>query len=161
MIVTLEYTPDVGIKINFLTINWITHLENVRKLLNIPFEEMDSVIDLGENQKVESKRDIYQNVNGGENYFFLNYNAENLLTEIEVHWGVTLYVKEVLLNFKNHIQDNVNTLKKLTDNYKEIELGNYLFSDLKLSISDSEYCGGDGHELRYFYASVDITHLDD
>jgi hypothetical protein len=111
MIIKFEYTPDVGIKINSVTINWITHRQDVRRLLNFPFGEIDSVIDLGDNQTIESKRDIYQNVNGGENYFFLNYNAENLLTEVEVHWGVTLYVKELMLNFENHIQATINTLK--------------------------------------------------
>ncbi|GAO43215.1 hypothetical protein FPE01S_02_03190 [Flavihumibacter petaseus NBRC 106054] len=122
---------------------------------------MDSTIDIGDNQTIESRRDVYQNINGGENYFFLNYNADNVLTEVEVHWGVDIFVKEVALNFKSHIQDNVNALKKLTDNFKEIEPGNYLFSDLKLTIADAESCGGDGHELRYFYASTDIAHLNE
>ena len=159
MTTTLKYIPDIGFSLNSVQINWLTTRDNVRKLINIPFKEMDSTIDLGDNRTIESKRDVYQNINGGDNYFFLNYNADNVLTEIEVHSGVDIFVNGVALNFKSHIQNNVNALKKLTDNFKEIEPGNYLFSDLKLAIADDESCGGDGHDLGYFYASTDVTHL--
>ncbi len=161
MTTRLDYIPDIGIKLNSTTLNWLTTRDNVRNLLNLPYTVADNVIDIGENETIESKRDVYQNINGDENYIFLNYNADNLLNEVEVHWGVDIFVKDIVLNFNNHIQDNINALKKLTGNYREIEPGNYLFKDLKLTIADSESCGGDGNELSYFYATTDITHLDE
>jgi len=150
MTTKLEYTPDIGIKLNSVTINWRTHRDNVRKLIDLPFEILDRVTHLGDKQTIESKRDAYQNVNGGDNYFFFNFNSDNVLTEIEIHWGVDIFVKDAALSFKNPIQDNVNALTKLTDNYKEIEPGNYFFPDLKLTIADEESLGGEGHNLGYF-----------
>jgi hypothetical protein len=159
MTTKLEYTPDIGIKINSMTINWFTNRETVRNLLGQPSEQQDRVIDLGENLKVESRRDIYKNIYAGDNYIFLNYNTDNALTELEVHWGVDITVKDIKLDFNSNIQENITALAKLTDNFKEIETGNFLFPTLKLTIADHESLGGDGHELGYFYASTDISHL--
>ena len=157
----LEYTPDVGIKLNSSTINWLQHRGNIRKLIDLPFEEEDKVIDLGDNRSIQVKRDIYENVNSGDNYFFLNYNSENLLTEIEVQWGVNITVNDIDIDFKKNIRESVNGLCKLSHTYKEIEPGNYLFPDLKLTIADQNSLGGDGHNLGYFYASTDISHLNE
>ena len=41
----------------------------------------------------------------------------------------------------------------------ELEEGNYLFKNLKISISNSESSGGEGNALSYFYASHNIDHL--
>ena len=161
MTTKLEYTPDIGIKLNSKTINWLTDRDAVRKLIDLPFEEQDRVIDLSENQSVQCRRDVYENINAEDNYIFFNYNIDNELTEVEVHWGVDITVKDVMLNFNSNIKSNVNALKKLTDNFKEIEPGNFLFPDLKLTIADNNSLGGEDHNLGYFYASTDISHLEE
>lgn len=159
MIQTIEYTPDVGFKLNSIAINWLANREIVRKLIGDLPEQQDRVIDLGENQKFESRRDIYANINASNNYLFLNYNSDNALTELEVHWGCRIIVNDVTLDFNSHIRDNVNALSRLNTHCKEIEPGNFLFSNLKLTIADNESLGGEGNNLGYFYASTDIAHL--
>lgn len=157
----LEYLPDIGIKLNSKTINWLTNRDDARKLLVLPFKEFDRVVKLGLDESILSKRDIYENINGEKNYFSFNYNADNVLTEIEIHWGIDIYVRGVKLIFEKDIQENVKALATISDNFTEIEQGNYLFTDLKLTIADKDSLGGEGHDLGYFYASTDIKHLEE
>ncbi len=67
----------------------------------------------------------------------------------------------IKLKFEKDINDNVNALTKLSNNVREIEAGNFLFPDLKLTIADKESLGGEGHEMGYFYASTDISHFEE
>lgn len=161
MTTELEYQPDLGIKLNSKTINWKTNRDDVRKLIGLPFKEFDRVVELGADKSILSRRDIYENINGGKNYFFFIYNADNVLNEIEIHWGIDIYVKGVKLIFEKDIKENVKALATISDNFMEIEPGNYLFPDLKLTIADKDSFGGEGHDLGYFYASTDIKHLEE
>ena len=161
MTTELEYIPDIGIKLNSQSINWQTNRDKVRNSIGLPFKELDRIVDLGPDESVLSRRDVYDDVNGEKNHFTFHYNKDNLLNEIEIHWGIDIWVKGVKLKFGKDINDNVNALTKLSNNVREIEAGNFLFPDLKLTIADKDSLGGEGHEMGYFYASTDISHFDE
>ncbi|WP_299363163.1 hypothetical protein [Winogradskyella sp.] len=91
--------------------------------------------------------------------FFLNYNKNNLLSELEVHWGIKVWIDNIELDFEKDINTYLNELNSKGYNFKEIEQGNYLFEKLKITIADSESTGGDGNGLSYLYSGQNIEHL--
>ena len=96
-----------------------------------------------------------------KNYFFLNYNEDNKLQSIEIHGGIDVKIKNFTLEFKKDITIALKSLSAISENYSEVEDGNYVFEDLKMAIATSESMGGDGNGLDYFYASNDIEHMID
>ncbi|MEI9957794.1 MAG: hypothetical protein WDM90_16185 [Ferruginibacter sp.] len=137
------YFPNEGISLNQIKIYWGDYRFDIQQLLHNKHSKSDSV----------SKRDIYYNFNGEENYFFLNYDEKNLLIEVEIHNGILISINNILLKFGTDFQTAVSLLKNVSADNVETSAGEYLFKDLKLTISNSESMGGEGDNLAYFYCS--------
>lgn len=161
----IEYIPNIGFNIESLTFLWGQSRSEIREKLNYKYDEDDKIIKISDflegdiSFNIKQKRDIYQNISNEKNYFFLNYNEENKLSEIEVHWGMTILTKGIELNFETDIDECLKLLESIGENYTEIDEGNFLFQNLKMTISSSESIGGEASRLSYFYASKDIEHL--
>jgi hypothetical protein len=156
MHLTITYIPNVGMTINKAEINWGTQREIIRKLLNNNHKAQDSIND---DANISQKRDVYKNYNGSDNFFFLNYNKNNKLIELEVHDGVEIIVGSALLSFEKELSAIVEDLQTISPLVTKIGDCEYFFKDLKLTISDLEAMGGDGSVLGYFYCSVNTDHL--
>jgi hypothetical protein len=152
----ISYVPDKGIVLDGKSLLWNTDREIVRKLLNNSHKPSDDFIS-GIN--MNQRRDIYNNYGGQDNFFFLNYDETNNLSEIEVHFGFQIVVNNITFSFDQDIFKIVTLLKQISSFHKILGDGEYLFVDLKMSISGAESMGGDGNTLSYFYCSKNIDHL--
>lgn len=162
---TIEYIPNTGFKINSVSFNWTDDRNAIRGNLNLKHKADDRVIDLAkywdgdESKNIKQRRDIYEDYGANSSYFFLNYSEDDKLEALEFHWGATIVVAGVELNFDKDIDDCVSRLDEIDSEKIELEEGNYLFKNLKITIASSESMGGEGNDLGYFYASRDISHL--
>ena len=161
----IEYITNVGFIINGKEFNWEDERIDARKKLNNQHTENDIFFensiffDGDKSYDIYQKRDVYQNMNNEKNHFFLNYDREEKLESLEVHSGITISVNDIELVFKKDINDYLKLLKSIGQDYMEIEDGNFLFQNLKVTIANSKSMGGKGKGLSYFYASKNIDHL--
>ncbi|WP_298427807.1 hypothetical protein [uncultured Kordia sp.] len=162
---TLEILPNKGFKLNSDIFNWSEEREFVRQKLKNRHKDDDELIEMSQflngdtSRYIDQKRDIYQDINGMKNYFFLSYNKDNLLRELEVHWGIKIWIEVIEMEFEKDINTYLNLLNSNGFDFKEIEQGNYLFEKLKITIADSESIGGEGNGLSYLYSGQSIGHL--
>ena len=161
----LEYLPNQGFIINSVKIEWNLERDSVRNRLGNKHKSDDRIIDVAEffdgdkSKNIDQKRDIYESLYSKDDSFFLSYDQNNLLTELEVHKGFNIILDGVKLEFGNEILDYIKKFQIKGIEWTEIESGNYLLPILKANIANSESLGGDGTGLRYFYGALDISHL--
>ncbi len=167
MAITLTYQPDKSISFGKILLLWDTDRNQTRQLLNDNFEISDNVIDLSQynngdtSQNIIQRRDIYRNFQGQDNFFFVNYDNEDRLRDIEIHHGLDININGKVINFSMDIEKVTELLGNISNDKKLLSEGEYFFNDLKLTIASSDAMGGDGKELSYFYCSKDVTHLID
>ena len=160
MTITITYQPDKGVYIGDTLLLWGNDRQQVRTLLNDNYEIGDNVIDLGDpNQNIIQRRDIYKNYQEQDNFFFLNYDDNEQLTEVEVHHGINIEVAGITIDFSMDIVKAADLLGSISADNKRLSDGEYFFKDLKLTIACDDTMGGDGNELSYFYCSKDVSHL--
>lgn len=161
----LEYLPNQGFIINSVKIEWNLERVSVRKRLENKHTSDDRLIDVAEffdgdkSKNINLKRDIYENLYSENDSFFLSYDQNNLLMELEVHSGFDIILDGIKLEFGNEILDFIKKFQNKGIEWTEMESGNYLLPILKANIANSESLGGDGTGLRYFYGASDISHL--
>jgi hypothetical protein len=158
---TLTYLPNEGVQINSVELKWSTDRELVRQKLPYEYEEKDSVMDMSQygGNVIVQKRDVYKNINGAENFFFLNYDGENRLSEVELHHGFEICISQTRLTFDMLIDDVVERLSSLSHMVVQLAEGEYFYKELKLTIASADAMGGDGEELSYFYCAKNVDHL--
>ena len=161
----LKYIPNIGFQIGSDKFNWNEDRISVRNKLQNQHKDDDRVIEMAEffggdkSHNIEQRRDIYQDINNGINYFFLSYDKDDTLSELEINWGIEISVKEIQLQFEKDINIYLKEFERIGEKYSKTEEGNYLYENLKMTIADSESMGGEGTGLSYFYGSKDIQHL--
>ena len=167
MAITLTYQPDKSVSFGDLLLLWGTDRHQIRQLLNDNFEISDNVIDMSQYnngdtaQNIIQRRDIYRNFQGHDNFFFVNFDNEDKLRDIEIHHGLDIDINGKVINFSMDIEKVAELLNNISDDKKLLSDGEYLFKDLKLTIASSDAMGGVGNELSYFYCSKDVSHLTD
>ncbi|TXD80532.1 hypothetical protein ESY86_20665 [Subsaximicrobium wynnwilliamsii] len=161
----IEYLPNKGFILNSLKFEWNNERNSVREKLGMKHKEEDKIIDVAEffdgdeSMNIHQKRDVYENLNSKKDMLFLNYDKENRLRDLEVHYGFDILIDNIRLDFGTEISDLIKQFKNIGTEYSELEKGNYFLPKLKITIADSESMGGDGTGLSYFYATSDISHL--
>ncbi|RXK60530.1 hypothetical protein ESA94_08660 [Lacibacter luteus] len=167
MAIKMTYQVDKGFSFADKVILWGADRQLTRKLLNGDFNAGDNVIDLSQynngdtSKNIIQRRDIYENYQEQDNYFFLNFNSNGKLTELELHHGFTINIEGIEIDFSMNIEKVVELLSSISDNKKQLSDGEYFFKKLKLTIASNEAIGGDGPGFAYFYCSKDVTHLID
>ncbi len=162
---TFEYLPSIGFKIDSILFKWDEKREVVREKLEGQHQEDDRIIDMAEffdgneSQNIEQRRDIYTNFKSDHNYFFLSYDENDQIAELEIHWGIKIVVEKIELNFGVDIDQFLTQFSSIGEKYSEIEEGSYLFQNLKMNIANSESSGGEGNGLSYFYSAQNMNHL--
>lgn len=165
MTITLSYQPGNSISIDDTLLLWKTDRQDVRQLLNERLEIADSVIDISEyyngdnSYNILQRRDIYINYKGKDNLFFLNYDNEDKLRDIEIHNGFEVCVNGVKFGFSMNIDKVAELLHNILGDKTQLSDGEYLFKSLKLIIARGKAMGGEGNALSCFYCSKDIAHL--
>jgi hypothetical protein len=165
MAITLTYQPDKGVSFDDTLLLWNTDRKQVRTLLNDKFEIADNVVDLSQynngdtSQNIIQRRDIYKNYKGKDNFFFLNFDTNDRLTEVELHHGLDVKIEDASLDFATDIEKAIELLDRISDKKEQLSEGEYFYKNLKLTVASSDAMGGEGRELSYFYCSKDVTHL--
>jgi len=154
----VTYLPNLGVEIHSEKILWNESRENVRVKLKQSHKDDDkefdnsAFLDGDTSFNIIQKRDIYQDFENEENLFFFTYDEENQLSEIEFHTGIELTIG----NTKIAIGEDINrVIEKLHYPYFENDEGNYFFNELKLTMANDAYMGGDGNSLSYIYLTKD------
>lgn len=165
MTITVTYHPDKSVSFDNTVLLWDLDRQEVRKLLNDKFKIADEVIDLSEyhdgdtSKNIIQLRDIYENYKGLDNLFFLNFDANDKLTEIELQRGFIICIEGVEIDFSMKVEKVAELLTSISNEKKQLSEGEYFFKKLKLTVASSSAMGGDSSELAYFYCSKDVSHL--
>jgi hypothetical protein len=165
MAITLTYEPNKGVSFDDTSLLWGTDRQQVRTLLNAKFEVGDNIFDLSQydhndtSENIIQRRDIYENYQGQNNFFFLNFDTAEQLIEVELHHGLDINLKGIVINFSMGIEKVVDLLESVSTDKIQLSEGEYFFKELKLTIANSNAKGGEGNEISYFYCCKDITHL--
>ncbi|CAF1461071.1 unnamed protein product [Adineta steineri] len=162
----LIYIPDVGFTIDDhlenRIITWNDQREHICKtiLKEYSYKRDDRIYDALE---LSQKRDIYHN---DEVFFVLSFDiSSNCLKELEIHHGIDVEVNGVVITFGEKmttIAQKLGIQPTILD-----DGGTYLFSSLKITISNDRVMGADDDgsdtmdsgNVAYFYASNNIDHL--
>jgi hypothetical protein len=155
----LEYLPAQGILVNKVLIEFGEPRDMVRSKLDDKHKEDDLQIPFDNSEPVWQRRDVYTNFETGNNLFFLGYDDSNVLSEVEVHYCDQIKVLDVVFDFNSSLKSIALQLERYADITKQT-IGEYFFTDLKLSIIDKSQLGGEGNTLGYFYCSSDVSHLE-
>ena len=156
MPIEITYKTSESISINNIQLNWGSARDKNRDRLNNKHKAADLFI---EEIQMQQNRDIYENYLNLENYFFLNYDNNNLLQDAEIHNGASIKISSCQFNMYDDVSNVLDKLKLISDNIKILTEGEYFFPDLKLTVSNAEAMGGEGNSLSYFYCSDNIDHL--
>ncbi len=167
MTITITYQPNKGFSLGDTLLLWETDRQKTRSLINDIYKISDSVTDLSQyyngdtSQNIIQRRDIYTNYKGQDNFFFLNFDKNDRLIELELHQGFVININGVIFDFSMDIEKVAELLNSISGNKKQLSEGEYFFENLKLTIASGEASGGEGNEFSYFYCSKDIEHLID
>lgn len=128
MAITLIYQPDKGVSIDDTVLLWNTDRQQVRKLLNEKFEIADNVFDLSQynngdaSKNIIQRRDIYENYKGQKSFFFLNFDDNDKLLEIELHYGFNISIKGVEIDFSMKVEKIAELLRDNLPNVKLVQV---------------------------------------
>ncbi|HVY76237.1 MAG TPA: hypothetical protein VG890_15515 [Puia sp.] len=132
---------------------------SVRGRLALSYEEDNEIISLGKgNESIIMRRDVYRGLNSTQFFFFLDYDKDDMLSEIEIHRCEGIEVLSVSFTFDDELDSVALELSK----YSEISIlsqGEIFFKDLKMVISDKRKMGGEGSTIGYFYCASDVSHI--
>jgi hypothetical protein len=161
IIMVFEYVPTCQVIIDGIVLQFGESRELIRRRLGGTYSEDNLIIHLGgsETDVIHQRRDIYVNLNLSENHFFLGYNNNDLLSEVELHFCDKIKVLHTQFGF----EDDLNVIAPELSAYSPIvsqKEGEYFFKELQLVVSDKIQMGGEGHTLGYFYCASDVKHLE-
>lgn len=158
----IEYLPNIGFKVDQIVINWGENRETVRAKLDNKHVNGDQTIKLSDDENLEVRRDFYHYLKIPKDHFTLSYDIreeKEILMYMDIHGGIKIKILDHLLEFNTPTKAIIDKLGS-GNNYREIDDGAYFFPDLKIVVSNSESCGGDGDGLASFYCSANVDHLE-
>ncbi len=154
----LHYIPTDKIIADMVAFQFLEGRQSVRDKLAWQYQEDNQQFQIG-GDDMHQRRDIYRNLNDTENFFFLGYDEDDCLAEIEVHFCDKIRVFDIEFDFNEELTSVASKLKAYSDVFKENE-GEVFFRELKISIMNESKVGGSGSQLGYFYCAHDVSHLE-
>ena len=158
---TIIYLAAKKITFDGVIIEFKEEREVIRSKLGKGYTEDNQVIQIGESDTdlIYQRRDIFKNLNLTDNFFFLGYDRNDLLNEVEVHDCDTIKVNDFAFGFDDELDYVASELAKYSSVRKNGD-GEYFFKDIKVSIMDKNKMGGKGSTLGYFYCAEDVSHVE-
>jgi hypothetical protein len=156
------YLPPNRIVIDGTVMEFNEERELIRSKLEANYIEDNQVMQIGDSltDLIYQRRDIFKNINSTDNYFFLGYDENDLLIEVEVHNCDKIKVIDFVFDFNDELDIIASGLSKYSFATQKSE-GEYFFNDIKVSIINKSQMGAEGSTLGYFYCAKDVTHLED
>ena len=151
----LECIPLKEIIIDKIRLPFGIPRELVRAKLGVAFEEQNEEILLeNESNPILLRRDLYNQLHSNESYFFLNYDQNDQLAELEVHHCKKIKLYNLEFNFMDEaalIASELSRHSKLTEE-KE---GFWHFGAIKVQLMDEKQMGGEeSGQLGYFFCAA-------
>jgi hypothetical protein len=158
----VRYSPTKEFSIDDVSLQFGMHREVVREKLGGGHQEKNKVVSLGDSvEPIVQRRDIYNKLDSTGDFFFLNYDKDDLLRDLEVHDCEKIQVLDFVFDFNNELDVIASELAKFSPITLKKE-GEVFFKGLHISIIDKMRMGGEEDTtLGYFYCSADIKHLDE
>jgi hypothetical protein len=157
---TIIYLPMNTISIDGFSIMFKEKRELVRAKLGKEYAEDNQIISISESQQdeIHIRRDIFTDSKSNKYFFFLGYDKEDLLSDMEVHRCEKIIVNEFAFGFDDDLDFIASKLASYSS-VKKRGKGEYFFEDIRVSILDESQMGGEGDSLAYFYCAENVTHL--
>ena len=157
----LHYLLQNRILIDGIAFGFNEERDAVRLKLQGVYTPDDQIIHLGnsETESIYQRRDSYKDFNHTKNLFFLNYDTNDRLSEVEVHFCDQITVVSTLFDFNDNLDYIASIISEHSQKISHSD-GEYFFKDLKIVIMDKQKMGGEGITLGYFYCASDVTHLE-
>lgn len=151
----LECVPLKEIIINGVRLPFGIARNLVRAKLGGIYEEQNEEIFLGDDAPpILQRRDVYNSPNS---FFFLNYDQQDQLIELEVHQCKRIKLYDIEFNFTDEMDLIAAELAHHAPYVQEDE-GSYSFESLSISMMDERQMGGEeSNILSYFYCSAAST----
>jgi len=164
----LRYLPTKELIIDNVPLQFGDPRELVRRKLNRGYKEQNLVIPLPDGiplpdfaKPIIQRRDIYNSLSSTRDNFFLNYDANDLLSDLEVHRCEKIQVFDFVFDFNDDLDFIAKELSKYSPMSKTGD-GEYFFKDLHISMIDEMHMGGEEkNTISYFYCASDVSHLED
>lgn len=157
---TVHYLPINKIIIDDVSLEFGESRSSVRQKLKYDHTEQNQVFNFDSSREtIYQRRDIYDIFDGSENFFFMGYDKNDFLCDIEVHRCDKIKVLSSVFDFNTELDNIASQLERYSPSIKQ-DKGEYFFKELKLVIVDKMEMGDEGTTLGYFYCASDISHLE-
>lgn len=132
----------------------------VRAKLGGGHEAQNEEISLGDGDPaIVRRRDIYNRLDSTGAHFFLCYNSQDLLTEVEIRRCKRIKIFGLEFNFRDEAELIAEELSGHSPLVRKSD-GEYFFPELQLMLIDEKHMGGwDSNMLDCFYYAADTSHL--
>ena len=155
---TLQYVPRKEIILDTVRLPFGMSRDIVRVMLGNDHKEQNEELELPDGELIIQRRDIYNRMETGGPFFFLNYNSNDLLTELEMHQCKKIRVYDIEFGFSDDVELIAEELSAHTP-VTEQSGGTYNFKEAGISIISELAMGGDdSNNLSYFYCTSDTGH---
>ena len=131
------YESQIEIKIGKFAIDWNFNQATIQSILQGEFES-------SEDEMTNTKQDIFHSINGYKCMLIFNYQPNNQLSEIIIHYGVDLEIGIEKFNFNSKLG---NLLAKTSFEYDYFGEDEIYFHELNLSITNDLFMGGEGNKI--------------
>ena len=147
----LECVPLKEIIIDKIRLPFGIPRELVRAKLGVTFEEQNEEIQLeNAGTPIIHRRDLYNQLQSNDSYFFLHYNENDCLIELEVHHCKKIKLYNLEFNFMDEAELIASELSHHADLTEEKD-GYWHFGDIRVFLMDETQMGEEENgNLGYF-----------
>lgn len=147
----LECIPLKEIIIDKIRLPFGITRELARAKLGGVYEEQNEEILLeGTTQPIIQRRDLYNQVESSD-FFFLHYDQDDQLTELEVHHCKRIKLFDIEFNFTDEAELIASELSHHAAVTQELT-GHWHFPALHVYLMDEKYMGGEDSSLLGYFA---------
>ncbi|QEC44697.1 hypothetical protein [Pseudobacter ginsenosidimutans] len=151
----LECVPLKEIIINKIRLPFGIPRELVRAKLGVAYDEQNEEVLLeNEDTPIFLRRDLYNQLHSNDSYFFLHYDQNNFLFELEVHHCKKIKLFGIEFNFMDEAELIANELSQHAAITEEKE-GYWHFGEIRIHIMNETQMGEEENsKLGYFCCSA-------
>jgi hypothetical protein len=108
---------------------------------------------------ITQNRDVYELFDNENCLFFLNYDKEQKLQEIEIRNNVVFKIGASVFSLNSPLDQVILEMQTFSGKMIQIEEGGYLFIDLGIVFWCEDFFANSSPRLDYIYCSRDVSHL--
>lgn len=155
-----QYTVHGKFLIDSIPLQFGLSRDLVRAKLGGGHEAQNEEISLGDEQPaIIRRRDLYDRQDSTGALFFLGYDSNDLLSELEIRRCKRIKMFGIEFTFRDETELIAEELSGHSPLIRKSK-GEYFFPELQLLLIDEKHMGGwDSNMLDCFYCAADLSHL--